>query len=1119
MGGFPVSTPRFLGVLPRGVRQVGCASLLILIAITMLSACGDRQTTGDPTPDPNPQVTPTETSIPTQTPIPTPTPAPTSTPTPTPTPTNTPTPTPTPEPKVALALDVDASLVGYWSDETAKVELTATLRNEGDLSFNDSLPIIVNCQPIGAEAHDCGGDLSMSLADGFGPVSETFTLRVPAGQVGIGYDRSPFYYDARINVPERILGVDRDVWECFSDTSNVGTLSEEERGIGCSAFSIPVQKWAQDIPIEVWTVGPDGFVAQFKDVLDDLSSVLGLRFRWVDNKGNADLRAYIGLTPQEVWSQGAFCGNIGPLGCANTTTDYYQVIDSEIIVYNLWHDEGQDYADFGDWHKTRFRGAMIHEAVHALGGMSHRTEYLSIMNSHLHHRAELNPMDEALLRLYSHKLIKHGRTMSTIERQIVFNNELLDPQPPDPEFASWKLLFDAYEGMREATTASFNVRYSSPGCSEASNPALYQVGNLTSNNPYFGWTRIEEGGNVVYSFQPRANQFEYWRQSRSGWAEVSPGGFSDILPGWRGNLADPHHILEATLGYADWSDIEVTTDSNGRATLRFSLDLTRTSQPSPAESVDVVIVIDEDKHKMVEYTLDWGLQASPCDQYRVEAVEGQYGVDFTFPDAVLQGSAFIDNCEPEALGSLAGYVRRYGSWTRECETDSVDEGYSRRYRFSLDDWAFVRFELASADDILISLFEDGGSGRSAVELDDARYLLGGHGVPDGLRLRWAQIPLSAGTYTVELVSRNRALLNEASDTGGADAFGGSTSGSPGFAFVAYAQPTPPPPYRFKAVSTYGGRTCGLLQDGTPLCWGKRIVEGEGGVAPSGSFVSISSGWHTCALTEDGTPVCWNFQDEGTHECRPKNDGIYCYLVPDPSPSVPGDLPASGTNVARARVGVIAGYWDMMPPQGERFTFISSAWVTACGLRQDGAAVCWGSDQDGKASPPSGESFASIDVGSLHSCGLREDGTALCWGNDIYGQTLVPQGLRFAAINAGEGYTCGLLEDGSLKCWGSSPSTCTEMLGGSFACHIDDSSPPWPETVLLASLSSGEPSCGLRDDGSAVCWSPYTTGVRQPPQGERFTSISSSGQHACAIREDGSVACWGRDRQGQASPPR
>ena len=91
--------------------------------------------------------------------------------------------------------------------------------------------------------------------------------------------------------------------------------------------------------------------------------------------------------------------------------------------------------------------------------------------------------------------------------------------------------------------------------------------------------------------------------------------FLTSCTGWRGNLADPHHILEATLGYADWSDIEVTTDSNGRATLRFSLDLTRTSQPSPAESVDVVIVIDEDKHKMVEYTLDWGLQASPCDQY------------------------------------------------------------------------------------------------------------------------------------------------------------------------------------------------------------------------------------------------------------------------------------------------------------------------------------------------------------------------------------------------------------------------------------------------------------------------------------------------------------------------
>ena len=85
-----------------------------------------------------PTPTPTSTATPTVTPSPTPTATPTNSPTPTPTatPTNTPTPTPTPLPKAVLVLEADAVIEGYWSDGTANVTVSATLRNTGNLQVN-----------------------------------------------------------------------------------------------------------------------------------------------------------------------------------------------------------------------------------------------------------------------------------------------------------------------------------------------------------------------------------------------------------------------------------------------------------------------------------------------------------------------------------------------------------------------------------------------------------------------------------------------------------------------------------------------------------------------------------------------------------------------------------------------------------------------------------------------------------------------------------------------------------------------------------------------------------------------------------------------------------------------
>ena len=1008
-----------------------------------------------------------------------------------------------------LALDAEATVVGYWSDGTADVEIAASLRNEGDLRLDRDVGLTIACSQDGEVIKDCGEETVVSLPDGYGPVTETLTMRFPPGEVSLEIDYGGEQAGSLlVNVPKQIVGVDREVWDCFSDTSNVTTtIARWEKGVGCAAWLWEtVQKWDRQSPVKVWLNGPDSFTAEFKDALVELSPMVNLQFEWVEVQSSADISAYVGISILEAELLGVYCSSPEAFGCADNDVDLPsgQVRGSQIIVYNLWPDQGNELGEFDHWHRTRFRSAMIHEAIHALAGMLHRTEMFSIMTAEVHHSADLTPMDEALLRLHGHELVKSGMNLDEIERQIVFSNELIDPQNMDSPLKSWRLVSNAYRELQETPTARFSLRSSYPDCSEEFGWADYDVGSLTHRSPYFGWVRIDDGEDHFYALHPYADESEYWHRSRSGWEPVSHQGFSDSVPGWRWDLSDPHHMLESILYYAEWANAEVSTDMGGMTTLRFELDMTRVIQHSPAESVEIVLIIDDQTYQLLEYRMEWRLgEDENCDAYRVEARDGRYDIAFTFPDAVRWGSDFFQSCDAKQLGVVSGYVRYSGYWAAECGPDRRMEGYAQPFRFSLNGWAFVRFELLSADDIAIDLVKVDGSGdTTVVDPSASGYLVRGLGVPDDGRLLWAHVPLAPGDYTVEAITKNRGL--------------------PGtFTLIVAAQVTPPPPYRFKSIIADGHRTCGLLSDGTPLCWGGRSVEGGGWVAPSGPFASISIGGHVCALREDGAPVCWDFKGEGEHTCFPTDDGIYC----TPDDQNQSSLESRGQDGGDQGnfVGVTAGYYGQTPPADERLTSISTGWVHSCGLRRNGTPVCWGSNQDGKASPPTGETFLSIDAGTNHSCGLREDGTALCWGADWDELLSVPSGERFVALNAGEEHSCGLREDGSIVCWGDGGrSVCTPKPGGSFSClgiGVRDFIPQLPpEREQFASLGSGDPHCALRAGGSAVCWTEYQSGLLPTPEGEQFKSISSSSQHACALRSDGTAACWGWNRYGQASPP-
>ncbi len=1074
-----------------------------------------RSTSPSPTVSSTPFVGPTAIAAPPLEPATTPMPAlvPTATSVPPPTVSSTPplgpaaTPSPPTQTEVEVPVEVEASIGGYWSDGSANVKLEVSLPDWGSYEPDQPVQVAVSCRHDGQILPKCGGDISLPVSSGSGTEGRELIQRVPMGQASFVFDTGEQgTHTLDFNVPERILGVDRDVWACFSDTSKANSIWQEDEGIGCAAWAEgKVLKWDQSSPILVSVNGPSGFTSRFIEVLHELSPVVNLQFEMVTHETRADIVAHIGLTDPVLAAQEVYCpsGHVG--GCANTTTNLGTggILDSEIIVYNRWPDLGTDIDDFSDQHRGSMTATMLHEAVHALTRMQHRTELLSIMNDAIHHRNELSPMDEALLRLHGHTLIRRGMTLAEIEDLIVFNDELLDPKPPDQELSAWKLASNAYEELRKATSASFMVRSSLPGCAEQSGWARYQVGNLTQYHPYFGWASINTGEAQAYLLQPDAHQYEYWLQSGSQWTAVNRERLSSALFNWRWDLSDPHHILESILYYADWTETQLSFDLDGRATLRVKLDQVRGPTTVPPRAVEIVLVVDAETNRLLEYSMTWELDDVGCGTYLVEGTEGIHGTAFTFPEAIRAGSAFLDSCENVLMGSLTGYIRQSGDWARECGLDRANQGYVMSYRFSLDDWAFVRFELSSPDDILLVLSEEGDSGLEVVDMEAAGDLLGASGVPYGNNLLWAHVPLPAGQYEAEVVTRTRAL--------------------PGtFTFIATAQPTPPPPYRFKSISVSGQKSCGLLTDGTPLCWGRRNVEGDGTVIPKGTFESISAGAHKCALYEDGTPLCWDFKEEGEHTCSERNGATWCKRVeqPDP-PDSSGDRDGGRTAVRTVRV--IAGYFDQTPPAGEKLVSISTGWVHSCGLREDGTALCWGSNQHGKSSPPEDENFLSVDAGVGHSCGIREDGTTLCWGADVYGQSSAPEDVQFIEIVAGEEHTCGLQEDGTSVCWGDGGlSVCAPMPGASYHCKsvgiLDHVPPSPPEQARLASLSSGYPVCGLEADGQPVCWTSRLSGLVPAPAGERFTSISSSDEHACALRFDSTAVCWGLGLYGQSSPP-
>jgi alpha-tubulin suppressor-like RCC1 family protein len=237
---------------------------------------------------------------------------------------------------------------------------------------------------------------------------------------------------------------------------------------------------------------------------------------------------------------------------------------------------------------------------------------------------------------------------------------------------------------------------------------------------------------------------------------------------------------------------------------------------------------------------------------------------------------------------------------------------------------------------------------------------------------------------------------------------------------------------FPVLAVGGYHGCVLDDGGGASCWGSggwgQLGDGGQanrtlpvGVAGGLRFVSLSAGdRHTCGITNGGAAYCWGLGHTGQLGAGEPPDRC----------GVGADVPCAVAPVP------VAG--------GLSFSSLSAGYSHTCGLDADGSAWCWGYGAFGQlgsgasgagadawtpVAVAGGQRYEQLAAGGGFTCGLDADGAASCWGYNDDGQLgagdrqnrPVPGpltgGLAFVELRAGSWHACGLTAAGEAYCWG------------------------------------------------------------------------------------------------------
>ena len=116
-------------------------------------------------------------------------------------------------------------------------------------------------------------------------------------------------------------------------------------------------------------------------------------------------------------------------------------------------------------------------------------------------------------------------------------------------------------------------------------------------------------------------------------------------------------------------------------------------------------------------------------------------------------------------------------------------------------------------------------------------------------------------------------------------------------------------------------------------------------------------------------------------------------------------------------------------------------------------------------------------------------------------TTPPKEASFTTIAAGDSHTCGLRSDGTVVCWGQNGQGQADPVEGKY----------------IALAAGGQHTCTIGADQTITCWGANWAEETKPSEG-LFSSVTASWTHSCALHTNGAVACWGFNESGQINKP-
>lgn len=257
---------------------------------------------------------------------------------------------------------------------------------------------------------------------------------------------------------------------------------------------------------------------------------------------------------------------------------------------------------------------------------------------------------------------------------------------------------------------------------------------------------------------------------------------------------------------------------------------------------------------------------------------------------------------------------------------------------------------------------------------------------------------------------------------------------------------------------------------------------EASVTLTRGYTEVASGvYHACGIAPDnvgepGEAVCWGTNSYG--EATPPG-GAFMHLEA-------GYYETCGADEAGALTCWGTASWGMNSPPTGQFGAFDLGWYGAYAVGADGALTAWGY----ASTPPEG-AFTQVAGGENDHCALDADGRIACWGNNANGEGDAPAG-EFVAIEGGYHNFCALDAAGLASCWGFRP---------------DVNATPGEALTVLSAYDGN--ACGIRADGSLVCWGDDDAVVADVPAGA-FAKVSVGWNAACALDAEGRATCWGSE---------